>query len=175
MYLKTNISDKTLCYRHFDQGYMMLMKSIKTISDDIMEELIISVKPKNETKTNKHTHTHKQVSTHWSRVTHICVGNLAIIGSDNGLSPGRRQAIIWINAVILLIGPLGANFNEISIKSITFPFTKMRLKVSSPKRRPFCLGLNMLTTVKIVHVHVPLILPGVPVWVKQWTCSIYHE
>ena len=32
--------------------------------------------------------------THWSRVTHICVGNLAIIGSDNGLSPGRRQAII---------------------------------------------------------------------------------
>ena len=32
--------------------------------------------------------------THWGRVTHICVGNLTIIGSDNGLSPGRRQAII---------------------------------------------------------------------------------
>ena len=31
--------------------------------------------------------------THWGRVTHICVGNLTIIGSDNGLSPGRRQAI----------------------------------------------------------------------------------
>ena len=31
---------------------------------------------------------------HWGRVTHICVGNLTIIGSDNGLSPGRRQAII---------------------------------------------------------------------------------
>ena len=43
--------------------------------------------------------------THWSRVTHICVGNLAIIGSDNGLSPGRRQAIIGTNAGILLIGP----------------------------------------------------------------------
>ena len=27
------------------------------------------------------------------RVTHICVGNLTIIGSDNGLSPGRCQAI----------------------------------------------------------------------------------
>ena len=25
--------------------------------------------------------------THWGRVTHICVGNLTIIGSDNGLSP----------------------------------------------------------------------------------------
>ena len=32
--------------------------------------------------------------THWGRVTHIYVANLTIIGSDNGLSPGRRQAII---------------------------------------------------------------------------------
>ena len=39
--------------------------------------------------------------THWGRVTHICLGNLAIIGSDNGLSPSRRQAIIWTNAGIL--------------------------------------------------------------------------
>ena len=28
-------------------------------------------------------------------MTHICVGNLAIIGSDNGLSLGRRQLVIW--------------------------------------------------------------------------------
>ena len=41
--------------------------------------------------------------THWGRVTHICVSKLTIIGSDNGLSPGRRQAIIWTNAGILLI------------------------------------------------------------------------
>ena len=40
---------------------------------------------------------------------------LIIIGSDNGLSPGRRQAIIWTNAGILLIGPLGTNFIEILI------------------------------------------------------------
>ena len=33
--------------------------------------------------------------------------NWVIIGSDNGLSPVRRQAIIWTNAGILLIGPLG--------------------------------------------------------------------
>ena len=38
--------------------------------------------------------------THWGRVTHICVGNLTIIGSDNGLPPGRRQAIISPNAGI---------------------------------------------------------------------------
>ena len=32
---------------------------------------------------------------------HICVGKLIIIGSDNGLLPGRRQAIIWTSAGIL--------------------------------------------------------------------------
>ena len=82
--------------------------------------------------------------THWGRVTHICVGNLIIIGSDNGLSPGRCQAIIWTNAGILLIGPLGTNFSEILIEILIFSFKKMCLKVSSAKRRPFCLGLNVL-------------------------------
>ena len=82
--------------------------------------------------------------THWGRVTHICVGKQTIIGSDNGLSPGRRQAIIWTNAGILLIGRLGTNFSDISIKIVTFSFTKMRLKVSSAKWRPFCLSLNVL-------------------------------
>ena len=82
--------------------------------------------------------------THWGRVTHICVSKLTIIGSDNGLSPDRRQAIIWTNAGLLLIGPLGTNFSEILIEILTFSFKKMRLKVSSAKRRPFCLGLNVL-------------------------------
>ena len=58
--------------------------------------------------------------THWGRVTHICVGGLTIIGSDNGLSLGRRQAIIWANAGMLLIGPLGTGFREILIGIITW-------------------------------------------------------
>ena len=66
--------------------------------------------------------------TQWGRVTHICVGNLTIIGSDNGLSPGRRQAIIWTNVGILLIRPPGANFSEILSEIHTFPLTKMHLK-----------------------------------------------
>ena len=78
--------------------------------------------------------------THWGRVTHICVSKLTIIGSDNGLSPDRRQAIIWTNTGLLLIGPLGTNFSEILIEILTFSFKKMLLKVSSAKRRPFCLG-----------------------------------
>ena len=85
--------------------------------------------------------------THWGRVTHICVSRLTIIGSDNGLSPWRHQAIIWTNAGILLIGPLGANFSENLIEILTFSFTKVRLKVSSAKWRPFCFGLNVLRIV----------------------------
>ena len=52
----------------------------------------------------------------WGRVTQICVGILTIIGSDNCLLPGRRHAIIWTDAVILLIGPPETDFNEILIK-----------------------------------------------------------
>ena len=43
---------------------------------------------------------------------HICGDKLTNIDSDD-LSPGWRQAIIWTNAGILLIGPLGTNLSEI--------------------------------------------------------------
>ena len=82
--------------------------------------------------------------THWGRVAHICVSKLTIIGSDNGLSPGRRQAIIWTNAGIVLIGPLGTNFSESLIEIQTFSLNKIRLKMSSAKCCSFCLGLNVL-------------------------------
>ena len=108
--------------------------------------------------------------THWGRVMHICVGNLTSIGSDNGLLPGRRQAIIWINAEILLIGALGTNFSEILIKILTFSLKKMCWKVSSEKRRPFCLGVNVLTPweyfndqldiFKKIHGLIILVSPG---------------
>ena len=74
------------------------------------------------------------------------------IGSDNGLSPGRRQAIIWTNAGILFIGPLGTNFSEILIEIHTFSFKKMHLKMSSGKWWPFCLGLNVLIAILISRV-----------------------
>ena len=83
--------------------------------------------------------------THWGRVTHICVKDLTTIGSDNGLSPGRRQAIIWTNAWILLIGPLGTIFSEILIEFHSFSFKKMYLKMSFAKWRLFHLGLNVLS------------------------------
>ena len=70
-------------------------------------------------------------------MTHICVSTLIIIGSDNGLSPGRRQAIILTNDGISLIGPLGANFSEILITIHTLSLKKMHLKMPSGKWRPF--------------------------------------
>ena len=82
--------------------------------------------------------------THWGRVTHKCVGKLSIIGSDNGFSPGGRQAIIWTNSGILLIEPLVTNFSEILIETHIFSFKKIHLKMLSEKWRPFCLGLNVL-------------------------------
>ena len=92
----------------------------------------------------------------WGRVTHICVSKQTIIGSDNGLSSGRRQAIIWTNVAILLIRTLGTNFSEILRIELTyqllnfhfreilmfycpgslfytFSFKKMHLKMSSAK------------------------------------------
>ena len=87
--------------------------------------------------------------THWGRVTHICVSKLTIIGSDTGLSPGRRQAIIWTKGGILLIWLLRIKFSDILIEINTFSFKKMHLKLSSAKRRPFRLGLNELIVLRL--------------------------
>ena len=86
---------------------------------------------------------HRIPLTHCGRVTHICVGNVTTIGADNGLALTRRQAILWTNSGILLIGPLGTNVSEILIE--IHAFKKIRLKLSSAKWQPFCLGLNVLT------------------------------
>ena len=83
--------------------------------------------------------------THWGRVTHICVSKLTSIGSDNGLSPGRRQAIIWTNAGILFIRTLGTSISEILGEIHSFSFWKMHLKMASAKWRLFGLGLNELS------------------------------
>ena len=74
-------------------------------------------------------------------MTHLCTSKLTIIGSDNGLSPDRRQAIIWTNVGIVLIRTLGTNFSEILGKTHSFSIKKMHFKMSSAKGH---LGLNEL-------------------------------
>ena len=95
--------------------------------------------------------------THWGRVTHICVSELTIIGSDNGMSPGRRQAIIWNNPGLLLNEPLGTNFSEISIGIETFSFKNMHLNMSSAKWIPASL-LNLFLWVYRLHLLQKLLL-----------------
>ena len=82
-------------------------------------------------------------------MSHICVSKLTIIGSDNGLSPDRRQAIIWTYAGLLSIRPLWTYFSENRIKMQQFSLKKMQLKMSSAKWRPSCLRLNVLKCVPV--------------------------
>ena len=86
---------------------------------------------------------------------HKCIiSKLTIIGSDNGLTPGWCQDIIWTNAATLLIGPLETNFTGILIQIITFSFSKMHFKMSSRKWWPFCLGLNVLKRVRMGDISI---------------------
>ena len=85
------------------------------------------------------------VLTHWGLMTHVCISKLTNIGSDNGLSPGWCQAIIWTNAGILFIGILGTNFSEILSEIHVFSFKRMHLKMLSAKWPQLCLCLNVLT------------------------------
>ena len=77
-----------------------------------------------------------------------------IIGSENGLSPLWRKAIIGTNAGILLIGLWGTNFSEFLIGTQTFSFKKLHLNMSSAKWRLFCLGLSMLRTMSNCGPHI---------------------
>ena len=105
--------------------------------------------------------------------------NHTTIGSDNGLSPGRHQAIIWTSAGILLIGPLGTNFSEILIEIYTFSFKKIHLKMLYGKWWPFCLGLNVLmyTAFQKGWTLHPCPIRRCPLWSNNadndlWICTL---
>ena len=110
--------------------------------------------------------------THWGWVTHICVSKLTIIGSDNGFAPGRRQAIIWTNAGILLNGSLRTNSTEILIKIHTFSFKKMHLNMSSAKCQQFCLSLKVL---KLAIIWQTRALIAAPVGMRKFSCWGYNK
>ena len=66
--------------------------------------------------------------------------NWVSIGSDNCLSPGRRQAIIWTNDNILSTRLQGTYFKEILFEIQIFSFHKMRFNMLCPKWWPSCPG-----------------------------------
>ena len=77
-------------------------------------------------------------ATHRGRVTHICATKLdhPSLAQIIGLSPVRRQAIIWTNAGILWNGIYGTISIEILIESRAFSFKK-HFKMSPTKLLPF--------------------------------------
>ena len=91
-------------------------------------------------------------------MTHICVSKLTIFGSDNGLSPGRHQAIIWTNDWIMIIVSLETNFSEINLyQNFYISFQEYALengvwKLGAILSRPQCvlkvaiyIGKNIIT------------------------------
>ena len=98
------------------------------------------------------------VLTYWGRVTHICVANPTVIGSDNGLSPSQRQAIIWSNAGILSIEPQRTHVSEILIGTHTFLLKnacqKAVCKMVAILSRPQCVKQFLLNhSLKLCSYH----------------------
>ena len=115
--------------------------------------------------------------THWGRITNICVFYVTIIASDNGLSPGRCQTIIWINAGILLIGALGTNFYEIQICPFKKSTWKRDLRNSVHFSRPqFINTENSLLLPQCVLCHWgghPIHSSHYPAEVRKWQMRTY--
>ena len=90
--------------------------------------------------------------TYWGRDTHMCVSNLVIICLDNGVSPGRRQAIISTNADIFLIRPLTSHFSQRFVE-IIFLFKKMPWKMVVILYRPQCVKHLKYLSVLSMAIH----------------------
>ena len=117
---------------------------------------------------------------HWGRVTHICVGNLTIIGSDNGSWPDHRQVIIWISAGILLIGSFGTNFSEIyNIFIQENAFESVVCRMAAIMYRPQCVKVSSVfqgwfSTQKpnMAKYHITLIQIGMNLSLQNLRCDM---
>ena len=98
---------------------------------------------------------------------HICVSKLAIISSDNGLSPGRRH---YLNQWWNIVNSKLRNKLQWNLKRNSYIFIKkMHLKMSSGKSLPFCLGLNVLTHWgRVTHICVGTPTKTPSHYLNQW-------
>ena len=88
-------------------------------------------------------------TTHWGRGTHSWVSKLTIIGSDNGLSPGRRRSIVCTSTGILLIRTQRTNISEILIK---FRHFHSRKRIRNCEMAAICIGLDVIMYNKAVYI-----------------------
>ena len=112
----------------------------------------------------------KKILTHLSHI--YASWNWVSIGSGNGLSPVRRQAINWTNGCLLPIGHLETNFIEILIKIQNFSFMKM----PSLKWPPFCPGGDELRLLFVlastIHIHTVCRLHIYECMLDSWESKI---
>ena len=87
-------------------------------------------------------------------MTHIYVSKLSIISSDNGLSPGRRQAIIWTDTGILTLGNKRQwNHNRnLYIIIQENAFENVVREIGDHLSQPRCLNVCMLHVAFVINV-----------------------
>ena len=120
----------------------------------------------------------KRCLTHWGRVVHRCVDNL--------ISIGRRQAIIWTNAGILLTRTLWTIFSETLNEINTFSFRKMHCEnvvseMATILSRPqccLCCGVRVLWLVCLVYaayrIYSHVFLAATKQLYEWYFLSVYH-
>ena len=104
------------------------------------------------------------------------------IGSCNGLSPVKYQAITWTNVDSWSIWPWGAYFNEILFENQMFSFKKLHLKMPSDKWQTFCSSFSMwhhkqVTSPTCSTTSVPHTVPeplGLLIW-SLTCCYVIHS
>ena len=76
---------------------------------------------------------------------HTCISRLTVIGPENGLSPGRHQAIIWTNAGMLLTEPVRTTSVKYNRSSFIFiqenAFENVVSEMESILSRPQCVNV----------------------------------
>ena len=104
---------------------------------------------------------------------HICISKLTILGPNNGLSPGRRHAIIWTNAGILLICTLATNFSDIFSKINTVSsrkcISKCRLEKGAILSWPQCTCIKNALYLVTCCIHQPLQL-----FLSRWSYGLNY-
>ena len=120
---------------HYDDSVLYVIKWC-----DVYDETTLSYFQLNETfiiRTECAIFNEALCVTYFCRLSGVAVRSLklrdaspnrAVIGSDNGLSLVRRQAIIWTNADLLSIGPLGKKLSECCMEIQNFSLKNMHLK-----------------------------------------------
>ena len=145
-HLHISITNNSLC-NHVTLYGLASPRLLHSLIDHIKtSHWVVNRFPTMKTVSRNHLHIWSITNkTNYLIITHMLTyGKVdqALIPSDTGVWPDRRQAISRTNVGILAIGPLRVNSSDILMKIQLFSFKKTKFKSSSAKCRPFCLGFK---------------------------------